>query len=59
MSSWGGTVTWQDYKSLIELYKAKKNADKKWKHSDPVPYPKLIFTTPEKLANSDNFVTFL
>lgn len=49
LSSWGGNVTYNDYKTLIEIYKANKNVRMK-NPSDPPPFPKMIFTTPEKIS---------
>jgi len=59
LSSWGGQVSWSEYKALLDLYKANRGLMEKWKFSEQMPYPKMIFTTPEKVSRSSNFMNFL
>lgn len=59
LSSWGGSVKWTEFSELLDLYQRNIHAMDTWSYVEEFPFPKIIFTTPEKISRSDNLIRFL
>jgi len=59
LSGGAGAISSREYQSLLQIYREHQNYIDNWDCTQEMPYPKIIFITPEKIVQSETTMNFL
>ena len=59
LSGGAGSLSGRDYSELLRVYKEQQRYIESWNYTQEMPYPKMIFITPEKVMQSEVTMNFL
>lgn len=59
LSGGAGAISSREYNSLLQIYRTHQSYIENWDCTQEMPYPKIIFITPEKIVQSETAMNFL
>ncbi len=59
LSGGAGAISSREYQSLLQIYREHQNYIENWDCTQEMPYPKIIFITPEKIVQIETTMNFL